>query len=271
MKYRGHEYAEAIRRLKELKAEMLLRGRKSHAREQYKTMMKQMEKTFGVSDKTIYRDMRKRVPGLRKTRNDAGKVRSRITADQRQKAEEMIKAGQTRENVKQQLQLSERKMQRMRRISSSILLQKGEVSKFGGEAKKFFEKLFDYDLIAPKKGIALKHNGVTFIIRKEDLDDIILILANAYNRACFAEEKKLKLDRGELRTAMMHHLVEDQMRLAYAGADYKLVESLTRMLDRLNEDAKLPDDFETMVKVCQELKPDIGREQVIALIKKVSE
>jgi CRISPR/Cas system CSM-associated protein Csm2 small subunit len=280
MKYRGKEYEEAIKALKQLSAEMKIRGRKSEIRNQYVKAMKKVCEQFGLSKKTIYRDMRKRVPGLRKTRNDAGKVRSPLKPLNRQKAEEMISAGHTREFVKQQLKLSERKMKRMREKAKSRgrsktrLVErseiKGQKSMYGIEARKFFEKLFDYNLIAPSKGIALKHNGVSFLIGKEDLDDIILILSNAYNRFCFAEEKKLKLDRGKLRTALMYHIVEDQMRLAKEGADYKLVEALTRMLDRLNEDAKLPDDFETMVKVCQQLKHDIGREEVIEIIKKVS-
>lgn len=270
MKYRGAAYERAIEELKALRALMKLRGQKSDARNLYLDKMKGIAKEFSISEKTVYRDMLKKIPGLRKTRNDAGKIRSNISHGTKEKAEELMQAGQTKEAVKKRLKLSQKKMERISKMEHGKGKTKTGASKFGNEAKELFEKLFDFNLIAPGRGIAMKHNGVSFIVTREDLKDIILILANAYNRFCFAENKKLKLDRTQLRNAIMEHLIEDQMRFARESADYKLVEALTRMIDRLKEDTVLPDDFEAIMKVCQQLKPDISREDLIGLIKKIS-
>ncbi|MCC7158956.1 MAG: hypothetical protein IT281_05410 [Ignavibacteria bacterium] len=273
MMYRGKKYEDAIRKLRELKAEVKLGNQKLELRTQYKSFMEMVCKEFSISEKTVYRDMNKPVPGLRKNRNDRGKYRSKITDEEILKAEEIMKAGQTKKTVKKKLGVSNRKM---KRINSEVSKQdsghntQDSVSNFGNEAKVFFEKLFEMNLIAPKNGIKLDYQDLSFIVPKADLGDIILILSNAYNRSCFADEKKLKVGRDELRNMMMHHLIEDQMRLAQESRDYKMIEAITRMRDRMSEDSRLPDDFDTLLKVCKEIKPDISKEDVISLIKKVS-
>jgi hypothetical protein len=81
MKYRGADYERAVQELKALQATMKLEGRKSGVKDRYLKEMRRVGKLFDVSDKTLYRDMRKKVPGLRKTRNDSGKVRSPLHKD----------------------------------------------------------------------------------------------------------------------------------------------------------------------------------------------
>lgn len=276
MKYRGKTYEDNIKRLKALRAEMKIRGRKSEVGIQYKKLMEKICKKFSISEKTVYRDMNKRVPGLRKTRADSGKYKSRITKNEVKIAEEIMRAGKTKKEAASKAKVSQKKM---KRISEKIQkaeagARKSDESMFGKEAKKFFEKFFEFDLIAPEKGVRIRSSSsagrVDFIVQKEDLKDIILILANAYNRQCFADEKKLKVSRDELRNMMMHQLVEELMMLARDAQDYKMIESITRMLDRLNEDEKLPGDFDTIIKICKELKPDISASDVIELIKKVA-
>lgn len=273
MMYRGKKYGDAIKKLRELRAEAKLKSNTQEARSNYKELMKKVCDEFSISSKTIYRDMNKAVPGLRKNRNDRGKYRTKITDEEILKAEEIVRAGRTKKNVKEKLKVSNRKMKRInkevekqdpRRVTSGQ-------SQFGNEAKLFFEKLFELNLIAPDNGIRMEYDdNFSFIVSKEDLQDIILILSNAYNRACFSNDKKLKVGRDQLRNMMMHQLIEDQIRLATESRDYKMIEAITRMRDRMSEDSKLPDDFETLLKVCRELKPDISKEELIELIKKIA-
>lgn len=272
MKYRGKKYEDAIRKLKELRADYKIK-RVKDCKIKYADLMKKICDEFSISDKTIYRDMVKPVPGLRKNRNDRGKYHTKITEEEILKAEEIIMAGKSKRTVKKKLGVSNRKMKRINEKleeQSAKGKAQSEETQFGFEAKEFFNKLFEIDLIAPGKGIKLVYNDVNFIVSKEDLNDIILILSNSYNRACFSDDKKWKVSRDELRNMMMHQLVEDQMKLAQESRDYKMIEAITRMRERMNEDATLPDDFDTILKVCKELKPDFSKEELIGVIKKVS-
>lgn len=278
MMYRGKKYEDAIRKLKEEKAEAKAKNN-SGSKNKYKELMKKVCDEFSISEKTVYRDMNKPVPGLRKNRNDRGKYRTKITDEEILKAEEIMKAGRTKKTVKNKLGVSNRKMKRINKQVGSLQSTVSNQSQFGNEAKKFFEKLFEMDLIAPGKGIRMEDvkwkmddgKNFTFIISREDLSDIILILSNAYNRACYSDAKKLKVGRDQLRSMMMQQLIEDQVRLATVSQDYKMIEAITRMRDRMSETSKLPDDFETILKVCQELKPDLSKEDLIELIKKVAQ
>ncbi len=264
MKNRGELYREKITELKKL------RHKDS---DEYFNLMKDVEKQYGISKKTIYRDMNKKVPGLRKRRNDLGTIKSRITKNEILIAEEIMSSGKQIKKAKEIIEkktskkISQRKMGRIK--EAAMNKEENNFSVFGGEAKKFFENIFEYDLISPEKGIPLKYNGVSFIVKKDDLRDIIMILSNAYNRGCFEDKNKLKLDRSSLRNVMMQHLIEDLMKVASDASDFKLVESLTRMIDRMNVDSQLPADFETVLKVCKELKADISKDDVINIIKKV--
>lgn len=272
MKYKGKAYEEKINRLKELR----------HTdRTAYYVLMFKIEKQYGISVKTIYRDMTKKIPGLRKKRTDAGSVKNPITQHEIEIAEEIMKSGKTIKKAKQVIEnktgkkTSTRKMQKIRNEAAKLARcsngHKGtRDSIFGNEARKFFEKLFELELIAPAKGIEMKYNDVSFIVNKEDLRDVTMILANAYNRSVLVDDKKMKLDRNQMRKIMLHHLIEDQMRIAAESADSKLVESLTRMIDRLEVEQKIDANFTVLETICKTLKPDITRSEIIELIKKMS-
>lgn len=269
---RGNKYREAIQELKKLSGRKNLSTKRSEAGEQYKKLRDKICKNFSISVKTVYRDLRRKVPGLRKNRSDRGKYKSRVSNNELKVYEEIIMAGKSHSKAKEKAKISNRKSLRIREKLSTPSGGKNNAGKesesmFGKNAKIFFEKIFDFDLIAPEKEIKIKN----FSVPKEDLKDIILVLANAYNRQCFADKNKLKVSRQELRDMMMHHLVEEQIVLARDAMDYKMIESITRMLDRLNEDKKLPDDFATIIKLCKELKPDINENEIVRLIKKVSD
>lgn len=283
--YRGKNYQDAIKKLKELRASAKL---KKEAKRNYKNFMEKICSDFSISVKTIYRDMNQRkVAGLRAVRKDRGKYKSRISKKEKKTVEEVMKAGKTKKTAKEiaetvlRTSISQRKIKRITekisapRNSTAPLKpdSNNDESVFGSEAKKFFESFFNYDLIAPEKGVPVGKGKMRFIVKKEDLADIILILSNAYNRSCFADAKKLKVDRDELRDIMMHHLIEEQINLAKNAMDYKMIESITRMLERVKEGKNTanPNDFKTVLNICREIKPDISMREVIDLIKKVSD
>ncbi|MBW7888383.1 MAG: hypothetical protein H3C35_08495 [Bacteroidetes bacterium] len=282
MKYRGKKYEDSIIALRKIRAQYKI-TKLQNDKDAYHAEMKRIAKIFSISVKTVYRDMKKKIPGLRKTRSDQGKLKTKLSAATVEKANELMKAGKTKHEAQKILKMSDRKMKRLNnrnktaQVSDTFRQTEGgqakvsDTSRFGDKAKEFFKKLFEYDLIAPDKGVGLKHGGTSFVVTKSDLNDVILILTNSYNRKIFADENKLPFDRTRLRHVMTEHLIEEQMRLARESGDYKMVEAITRMNDRLKEDSVLPDDFDTMIKMCRELKADISETDVIALIKKVSE
>ncbi|MDI6804630.1 MAG: hypothetical protein QME58_12435 [Bacteroidota bacterium] len=263
MKFKGRTYAKRINELKSLR----------HIdRPEYYKLMAEIEKCFGISVKTIYRDMNKPVPGLRKVRSDRGALKNPITKNELAIAEEIMKSGKTIKKTRKVIEAKTNKKvstRKMQKIRTEAAKQKGSRnSLFGNEARKFFEKLFEYELIAPGRGVEMKYEDVSFIVNKEDLRDVIMILTNAYNRAVLVDDKKLQLDRNQMRKVMLHHLIEDQMRIAAESADGKLVESLTRMIDRLEVEQKIDVNFEVLENICKSFKPEITRSDVVELVKK---
>ena len=265
MKHKGKQYEDRINYLKKLR---------NTDKARYKMMLKKTEQKFKISRKTIYRDMRKEIPGLRKTRNDSGKMKTVVTTKELGIAQELLEKGTSITNVKKVIKektgatVSERKMQKIRSEKKNDDI---STTVFADPAREFFEQLFEFKLIPPGRGIELDYGKVKFIVKKQDLRDVILVLSNAYNRSEFAKNNKLDLDRDELRRNMMLHLIEEQMRLAGEQSDYKQVESLTRMLHRMETEFTTEINFIILEKVCKEIKPDISKEDVIRLVKKVNE
>lgn len=275
MKNRGQKYREQIKQLKKLRHRI--------DRTAYYKLMQNMCSEFAVSDKTIYRDMNKRLPGIRKHRNDIGRVRSsRVTKTEIKVVEEIMSNANRLKKAKDKIKeltgknICQPRLNRVRKAIEKKIKDKSgktndvQISMFGKNAKQMLEQMFELDLIGDEHFVKLKSPHGSIFLDKNDLKDIIMILANSFNRNQFADSKKLNLDRDELRKIRMMHLVEEQMNVARDNLDYKLVESLTRMLERVQTDIKLPDDFDTMLKVAKELKADIASSELIELIKRIS-
>ena len=144
-----------------------------------------------------------------------------------------------------------------------------EESNFGDAAKEIFRTLFELNLIAPDRGVSMKVDGKKFIIPKCDVEDICLILANAYNRQ---GQAKYKADRDELLKRKILHLIEQQVRLASAErVDTKTIVLITQMYDKMLEKVDMDTNIKVVENICKELKPDITFTEVISLIKKYSE
>jgi hypothetical protein len=265
MKYRGNQYELDIKKLKSLK----IRDKAA-----YKAFMITVCNEHSVSEKTVYRDMCKRVPGLRKTRKDQGKDKTPVKAKELAIAGELLSAGHNIKKTKEVLMAKTGKKVSGRKITKIIDKVKAAPvtdnvkSVFGKNIREFLEQFFEYDLIAPDKGIKLKYNNFSFTVNKEDINDIIMIISNAYNREQFSNNNKLSLDRDELREHMILQLMEKQISLAKESGDLKACEALTRMHDRMKVDVETSADFKVLQKIVRELKPAITTSELVSLIKK---
>ncbi|MFZ1852103.1 MAG: hypothetical protein WAU15_07740, partial [Nitrosomonas sp.] len=84
---RGQHYVDDIRKLVSLK----FKDRKA-----YEALKKTIMKEYSVSQRTVYRDMKDRIPGLRKVRKDSGKLKSKMPAKAKRIMSEALEAGLTK-------------------------------------------------------------------------------------------------------------------------------------------------------------------------------
>lgn len=256
-------------------------------KEKYLAFKSELAKKYKVTIRTIENWMNKRVPGKRKSRNDAGKLRKPVLSKEKKAAKELLSAGVDIQDVKKIIEkktggkITDRKLNNIRKAIEPELSQKpdmnivdmpieaAEPSCFGDKGKEMFQQLFDLDLIAPGYGYKVRVNGGVFTVPKEDADDICLILANAYNRTAGS---KFKVDREQLVRQRLFHLVEQQVRLAATERlSSKEVESLIRQFKNLQQDIELDANIRTVEKICKELKPDITWSEIGSLIRKFND
>ena len=234
-----------------------------------------------VSDKTIYRQLKKKVPGIRKVRKDSGKDKTPVTKKEREIVSELIRSGKTRDQAKKILsekkdtKISARKMTKISKKVKQEIIPDIDISlesNFGSAALEFIRKLFELDLIAPDAGLKLKYNGVQFMINKKQLEDIASIVASAYNNFITGDFQKLKGDDIDVLRQQLFYDLQELRRIAKASNSIKDFRILTSMLYQLNtKNADMTSDFFVLERCLQEIKPEITREQVIALVKKNSE
>lgn len=264
MKFKGEDYRKSVQALNEIRV---------YDKELYKKKIEETANHFKVSVKTIYRDTKKerdgKIAGLRKTREDSGKFKTKISQTEKQMVTELMKAGKTKQDAvkiaseKTGGKISRRKSDRIRPEASL-----GGNSLFGSKAKEFIEKLFEFNLIAPDSGIPLNYKGTKFLVSKEALGDIIMILSNAFNQSA-GETNKLQLDRKALMKSQIFNLLLYQISLAKISGNIKDIESITRMYQRMEIDyGNISPDLKAVIKVCRVLKPDITEDEVFSLIKK---
>jgi len=262
-------YDREIEELRMLRAKKLVNP---EYKEKYREKMEFIENNFGLSKKSIYRDIRKKNPSVRKIRTDKNKIKSKPDKKESVMILEAIKSGKTLEKARQVVEeITGKKVSYVK--SKRIDVDGADIkeSSYGNEFRKAIEKMFKYELIAPEKEIEIKLGGYKFTITKEDAGDIIMILTNAYNRWQKHNELDLPLDRDLLREHMLMHLFEEQLRIAQDQRDLKNVELLTRIYERMRSDFNMNSDFAVFEKCMRELKPGITREEVISIIKRNSQ
>lgn len=255
---RGQQYCDDVRKLVNLKVK---------DKEAYLSFRKVIMDQHGVSGRTLYRDMKDKIPGLRKVRKDSGRMRSNMSRKAKAVMSEVMFNGKTK---KEALMMAEKITGK--KVSTRVATRTKAVevrnTNFGKDIKPFFEKLCGYDLMSPKAGIKLKLGRLPFIVEKEDLSDIILILTNAYNRS--NESAGLPLDKNELFKKKIFQLLEYNIKLAESSSDLKSLESITRMYNSIQEEHELGSDFEIVYNICAALRPGISRQEVISMIKQHS-
>ena len=262
MNKKGLKYEQEIKKLKGLRAKANT-GAKEW-KNKYKLAMREICSCYGVSEKTIYRDMRKRRPGFRKHRSDI----KEITNLEKKIILEVMKSGKTQGEA--------RKIAGKRtgkRISSGLVRRikingnEDDKSVFGKSFIKFIHKYFELDLIA-SSSLDIKLGNYKFEICKEDIEDIVLILKNAYNRFIFGEKNKIPLDKDQINERKLMHLFEQQIQIASETGNIKDIEMLTKIYERMKPDINVDVNIKILEQVCKELKPEITLTDIISLLKK---
>jgi uncharacterized membrane protein YheB (UPF0754 family) len=239
-----------------------------------RNVIKQLCITWQCSERSIYRDLGSPNPAVRKIRSDSGVDRIRATKKELKMFRELVAAGKDLGEAKS---IVEKKSKReisqyqVNKISNEIKnMDVPEESSFGESIEKFLQKYFKLDMIAPENGVKVKLGSLSFIVSKEDVNDVILILVNSYNRNC-KPDNKLKLDRNQLVRQKIYHVIEQTLRTAEQTSSVKDLEAITRMKKRLDiQTQNLNPNFKIVEKVCKELKPDISFDDIYHLIEKHS-
>lgn len=267
MKFKGEPYRKDIQELIRLKA---------FDEKKYLKLRDQTSTKYGVSVKTIYRDMSKEKKGghagLRKTRSDAGKFKTEVTQKEKVMVTELMKAGKTKKeavNIASQKtgqHISTRKADRIKPDKTS----NKKFTMFAPEAKKFIEGFFEFDLIAPDAGIPFKYKGLKFTLVKEDLSDIIMVIINAFNRVA-DQSGKLQLDRMKLLKSQIFNQLAYQTSVQKVSSNLKDLETITRMYARMEIDyGNLSPDLKVVTQICRTLKPDITEDEIFSMIEQFS-
>lgn len=249
-------YQQLIERLKELKAKK--------KRTAYKELMKKICINFNISDKTVYRDMHKPTPGIRKPRADQGKERKKVPKKMLDNIYELMKTGKTQtEAIKIAGHISSKKAAKI------TIDDEPAESSYGDKVKELIRKIYDADKISLP--VKLKLNNVTVQLMPDEINDIMMIIATAYNRQV-EDADKMQVDRLQLAKSKLYYLLDEQIRIAQQHYDLKAVEMISRVYDRLKEaDREHDADFNTLIKCMREIKPDITISEIIAMVKKHSD
>jgi len=272
MSFKGQEYAEKIKQLSELRAV---------DKTAYKKLRKEIATEYKVSDSTIYRDLKDLsksiTPGARKKRKDSGKQKSMPIAEEVNIISEVkisqgsFKKGKEIAEQKLGKKISNRKLNKIKDIIDQEDIVP-DVTNFGTKGKELLESIFEIDLIASEATMKIKFKDLnnkeySATITKEDIEDIIMILANAYNRNV-EPDKMLSADRITLFRNKLFYSAQEMLELATERGDIDGIEQCSRMLTRLDakEKIELPNDFYVYFKAMKKLKGNLTEEEAIDLL-----
>lgn len=151
-------------------------------------------------------------------------------------------------------------------------LEDSDLLEWSDEAEAEVIKISKY-LFAVKESVPEEINVTlddkTFTICKEDLQDILLCLANSYNRWAINAERKVKLDRDRLRSAMMYQLLDERINKLRNTKSVSALYKLSLVFRSLKyETTKINPNLKTFFDVCHELAPEKTKEEIISLIHK---
>ena len=261
---------ELERDMKELKRLSALRkkDRAKYSRH-YSNFVERVMKKYGVSQRSIQKWVKAPTPWVRDGRDDKGKERVVLPRKVEKMMHDAIDAGLKIKDARQVIKkltgtsVSDRK--RVRVLKKEKLADRPDTV-FGSEAKDFFRKLFDLDLIPPDKGIKMKYRNETFIVSKPDLEDTCRILANAYNRQA-QQKDKLRLSRSAYRKQKLWQLYDEAVtKIECGGVNIADLKEISLFIQRLEIDRnKINPRVNTMYKIIQHYNPDVTIDEVISL------
>lgn len=240
--------------------------------EKKKDMIKQIAKSYKISQATVYRHLKKPVPSLRQVRSDAGKDKSPVTKKEIAVVAEIVKSGKPRKEAKKFIKnLSGHKLSKINKKIKDAEQEEDPETNFGSEAKRFITKLFELDLISSDSVMKFKFKGATIFVTKQEVADIGLILASAYNRSV-NDDKQVAVDRFSMLKNELYHSVQEMHRLAKEKGSFKDLEACTRMYVRLDSSRaiELPNDFDIYFKCLQRKDPKITKEEAIDLVLEIT-
>lgn len=268
MKHKSISYINTIKRIKSLPK----RSEKRSA------AIAEAAEKFDVPVRTIYHDCTKPFNkiGIRQKRKDAGKTKVKITAREEKIFNELIQAGYTKAEAKKiteekmNKKISDRTKTKLGKKLENETIKDDTVSSFGSDMKKFLEKLFNFDKIAPSKKVKIKFKNKTVFLSKRAISNIFMIIASEYNTNEFKEEKKLKLDGDLLLMAMLKYQLSEQMAIATENNNLDAFNTISLILSRLKDNIKdYSPNFRVMYKVIrEEFKKTITKAELVGLIEK---
>jgi len=268
MKFKGKEFLEDIRKLKKYK---------NTDKVKYKMFMKTLCGVYNTSEKTIYREMAKPTPGVRKTRKDAGKSKTTITPKEKAIVRELLDSGEKKTKVKKVLEkitgkkTSTRKLYKIDKKVKNMKPDKETT--FGKNIQSFLERYFELIYWNESKEKTIKLGSYVFPVNKDDINDVVLVLTNAYNRYAEMNGKKLlKIDRLDLMRSKLYNLLAYRLKIAESETDLKTMESLTDIYNKLRvKQTNLPLDYKVLENILKSFKPDITIDEIISLLKEHGE
>jgi len=266
MIHKGKEFEADMRKLKMLAA----RKRKNKVKygAEYRDFKHHVAEKYGRSIRSVEKWITQRTPWIRDKRDDVGKERVKLPAKVKKALHEVIEAGATKKDAKKivseklKTKISDRKATRV----LSVEPKEADATEFGEEAKNFFRNLFELDLIAPERGLKMKYRNTSFLITKPDLEDVCMILANAYNR--HAETKNMvKVNRASFRKSKLWQLYDEAVTLINnRGVNISDLKEISLFIQRLEIDRnKISPRVQTFWKIMQNYAPEITLDEVISL------
>ena len=226
---------------------------------------------YKISQASVYRHLKKPVPSLRQVRSDAGKEKKPVMKKEIAVVSEIVKAGKPRKDAKKFLgKLTGHKLSKIsKKVKETVVKESpGEIT---SAIKSFLKKYFKMEYVSDSSVIPVRTGKKKIDIMKEDFNDIIMILANAFNRTS-DDKNKLKLDRIQFMRSKLIQLLEEKIRIAKEGnSNVKDLEAIMRMHARLErKTSDLSPNFKALEAICKELKPDISFDDIYSLVEKHS-
>lgn len=261
---KGKQFETDIKNLKALAAARKKNSGKYGA--DYISFRDNIAGKYDVSVRTVQNWVKAKTPWARDKRDDAGKIRSKVSPKVTGLIDDALKSGHTKKQVKKIITDKTGK-----NISNRVLNReaKKEVTSdhtgYGSEAKEFFKKLFDIDLIPSDKGIKMKYKNSNFIINKSDLADVCMILANAYVRS--TGSSTFKINRAAMRRSNLWQMFDEAVTLINdRGVNITDLKEISLFIQRLEIDRnKINPRAVTVWKIVQNYNPSVTLDEVISL------